>query len=57
MNKLKEWVRPILAVGTLVSAITLVFMGQQVPDWLVGAATGFATWWFRSRDEEKKNSK
>jgi len=50
-----EWVRPVLSIiGFL--AITYGFLTKMVDQAAyLGLVTGIVIWWFKSRDDEKKN--
>ena len=54
MDRMNSLVRPAI---TFIFALTFCFLAvidKVSPDTFVGAVTMVLTWWFKSRDEEKK---
>ena len=52
-----KWVRPLIISGLVVAVLTGFFMKLVDAEAFWVFATGLIVWWFRSRDEEKRNSK
>lgn len=50
-----RYVRPFIAVSCLYGSFALVLMEKDVPEWLLALTTLTVAWWFKARDEEKKN--
>ena len=50
-----KWFRPAIATILIGSAIAGFFINKIGSEAFMALVTGLAVWWFKSRDEEKKN--
>ncbi len=52
---LQGWVRPIITILGMAGVTAGFFLKMISPEAYLGIVTLAVTWWFKSRDEEKKN--
>ena len=50
-----KWIRPAIVVLLILTAIAGFFTDRLTSEFISGLITGLAVWWFKSRDDEKKN--
>ncbi len=50
-----KWVRPLISLMFMFSLSIGWFMSMVSTDAFIGQGAVAVTWWFKSRDEEKKN--
>lgn len=50
-----SFVRPIVTLSAMVGLVGGFFLDKITADVFVPFATGVVVWWFKARDEQKKN--
>ena len=50
-----EWIRPLISLIGMFGITTGFFMGRVSPEAYLGVVVVTIVWWYKSRDEEKKN--
>ena len=52
---LRGLTRPVLTFAGLAGAVLLLFMGRDVPEWLITQVAMMIAWWFADRSRRENN--